>query len=122
MIPLAECPLGRRRDRGVGPACRVKRLASVVRLKVESMGTNQRITCFGHPAIQDGIIPFACPQGTLHQAQDKSAYGRLHIDVCEAKTGACLRTTPREFGYICCNPYASSFSFTCRTTDSIPPP
>jgi hypothetical protein len=105
---------------------RVRRLPGeasyLVRVKVESMGTNQGKTFFGLPPIQSLIIPFALPQITLYQEQDQLAHVRLHLDLYESRTGRFVRSTPKSIGETYYNQYVVFFFFTFRATDLIDPP
>jgi hypothetical protein len=96
--------------------------AYLVRVKVESMGTNQGKTFFGLPPIQSVIIPFALPQITLYQEQDQLAHVRLHLDVFERASGRFVRSTAKSVGSAYYNQYVVFFFFSFRSTDLIDPP
>ncbi|MDP3090575.1 MAG: hypothetical protein Q8N04_07860 [Nitrospira sp.] len=94
----------------------------LVRVKVESMGTNQGKTFFGLPPIQSVIIPFALPQITIYQEQDQLAHVRVHLDVYENHSGRFVRATPKYTGSAYYNQYVVFFFFSFRSTDLIDPP
>lgn len=94
----------------------------LVRVKVESMGTNQANTFFGLPAIQSVIIPFALPQITLYQDLDQLAHVRLHLDLYESRSGRFVRSTSKFIGSAYYNQYIVFFFFTFRSTDLLYPP
>ena len=93
-----------------------------VRVKVESMGTNQGKTFFRLPPIQSVIIPFALPQITLYQALDQLAHVRLHLDLYESRSGRFMRSTSKFVGSAYYNQYIVFFFFTLRSTDLLDPP
>lgn len=94
----------------------------LVRVKVESMGTNQGKTFLGLPPIQSLIIPFALPQITLYQEQDQLAHVRLHLDVYEAHSGRFVPSTTKYIGSAYFNQYVVFLFFSFRSTDLIDPP
>ncbi len=96
--------------------------AYLVRVMVQSMGTNQGKTFFGIPPIQSIIIPFALPALTLYQVLDQVAYVRFHLDIFEIPSGRFVRATPWMSGTTYYNQYTILFFFTFRTTDLIDPP
>jgi hypothetical protein len=59
----------------------------LVRVLVQTMGTNQGKTFYGVPSIQSVVIPFSLPQITLYQKLEQLAHVRLHLDIFEAGTG-----------------------------------
>ncbi len=94
----------------------------LVRVKVESMGTNQGKTFFGLPQIQSLLIPFALPQITLYQQLDQLAHVRLHLDVYESDSGRFVRSTSKYIGSAYFNQYVVFFFFSFRSTDLLDPP
>jgi len=94
----------------------------LVRVKVESMGTNQGKTFFGLPPIQSLIIPFALPQITLYQELDQLAHVRLHLDIYEAHSGRFVRSTSKYIGSAYFNQYVVFLFFSFRSTDLLYPP
>ena len=94
----------------------------LVRVKVESMGTNQGKTFFGLPAIQSVIIPFALPQITLYQKLGQLAHVRLHLDLYESRSGRFVRSTSKFIGSAYYNQYIVFFFFSFRSTDLLYPP
>ncbi len=101
---------------------RPEEAAFLVRVMVESMGTNQGKTFFGLPPIQSLLIPFALPQLTLYQELDQLAHVRLHMDLYESRSGRLVRSTPWSSGSSYYNQYTVFFFFSFRTTDLIDPP
>lgn len=94
----------------------------LVRVLVQSMGTNQEKTFFGMPPIQSVIIPFSLPALTIYQELGQLAHVRLHLDLYEAATGRYIRRTEWISGNTYYNQYTVLFFFTFRSTDIVQAP
>lgn len=94
----------------------------LVRVKVESMGTNQGKTFFGMPEVQSVIIPFALPQLTLYQKLAQLAHARLHLDFYESRSGRFVGSTSKFIGSAYYNQYIVFFFISFHSTDLLYPP
>jgi hypothetical protein len=94
----------------------------LVRVMVQSLGTNQGLVFFGMPAVQSMIIPFALPELTLYRKQNQLAYARIKLDIFEMATGRLFRSTPWWVGEAFYNQYTILFFIFYRTTDLSDPP
>jgi len=89
----------------------------LVRVVVQSFGTNQSSSFFGLPAIQSVIIPFSLPQLTVYQNLAQDGYVRYGLDVIERTTGRLYYSTPWYSHRTHHNQYTLLFFITFRSTD-----
>jgi hypothetical protein len=94
----------------------------LVRVMVQSLGTNQGITFLGMPAVQSVVIPFSLPELTLYRRQNQLAYARIKLDIFDLATGRFIRSTPWWVGNAFYNQYTILFFISFRTTDLTDPP
>jgi hypothetical protein len=94
----------------------------LVRVMVQSLGTNQSLTFLGMPAVQSVLIPFALPELTLYRRQNQLAYARIKLDIFEIATGRLIRSTPWWVGETFYNQYTILFFIFFHTTDLNDPP
>jgi len=89
----------------------------LVRVVVQSFGTNQSTSFFGMPPIQSVLIPFSLPQLTVYQNLSQDGYVRYGVEVIERASGRLLYTTPWHSHQTYHNQYTILFFFTFRMTD-----
>lgn len=94
----------------------------LVRVMVQSLGTNQGITFLGMPAVQSVVIPFSLPELTLYRRQNQLAYARIKLDIFDLASGRLIRSTPWWVGSAFYNQYTILFVIFFRTTDLTDPP
>lgn len=94
----------------------------LVRVMVQSLGTDQGLTFFGMPSIQSVLIPFALPELTVYRKQNQLAYARVKLDIFDIATGRLIRSTPWWVGETFYNQYTILFFIFFRTTDLTDPP
>jgi hypothetical protein len=94
----------------------------LVRVMVQSLGTDQGITFFGMPGIQSVLIPFALPELTVYRKQNQLAYARIKLDIFDIATGRLIDSTPWWVGETFYNQYTILFFIFFRTTDLTDPP
>lgn len=96
--------------------------AYLVKVQVESMGTNQGRIFIGMPPVQSVLIPFSLPQLTLYQKLDQLAHVRLHLDLYHISSGRFLGSTTKLASSTYFNQYVVLFFISFRRTDLIDPP
>lgn len=89
----------------------------VVRVVVQSFGTNQSSSFFGLPPIQSVIIPFSLPQLTVYQNLAQNGYVRYGVEVIERSTGRLYYSTPWYSQRTYHDQYTLLFFVTFRSTD-----
>lgn len=89
----------------------------IVRVVVQSFGTNQSTTFFGMPPIQSVLIPFSLPQLTLYQNLSQDGYIRYSLDVVERASGRLFYSTPWYHQRTFYDQYTVLFFITFRKTD-----
>lgn len=89
----------------------------VVRVVVQSFGTNQSSSFFGMPPIQSVLIPFSLPQLTIYQNLSQDGYVRYGLDVIERATGRLYYSTPWYDHRTYHDQYTILFFITYRLTD-----
>ncbi len=89
----------------------------LVRIVVQSFGTNQSTSFFGMPPIQSVLIPFSLPQLTLYQNLSQDGYVRYGVEVVERASGRLFYTTPWHSHRTYHDQYTFLFFFTFRKTD-----
>jgi hypothetical protein len=94
----------------------------LVRVMVQSLGTNQGLVFVGMPAVQSVLIPFALPELILYKRQTQLAYARIRMDIFEIATGRFIRSTPWWVGERFYNQYTILFFIGFHTTDLSAPP
>jgi hypothetical protein len=89
----------------------------LVRVVVQSFGTNQSTSFFGLPPVQSLLIPFALPQLTIYQNLAQDGYVRYGVEVIERATGRLYFVTPWHSHRTYHDQYTFLFFFTFRLTD-----
>ena len=89
----------------------------LVRVVVQSFGTNQSSSFFGLPPIQSVIIPFSLPQLTVYQNLAQDGYVRYGVEVIERSTGRLYYSTPWYSQRTYHDQYTLLFFVTFRSTD-----
>lgn len=89
----------------------------LVRVVVQSFGTNQSSSFFGLPPVQSVIIPFSLPQLTLYQCLSQNGFIRYSLHVIERATGRLYYSTPWYHHATFHDQYTILFFFTFRHTD-----
>jgi hypothetical protein len=89
----------------------------LVRVVVQSFGTNQSSSFFGLPPVQSVIIPFSLPQLTLYQNLSQNGFIRYSLHVIERATGRLYHSTPWYHHTTFHDQYTILFFFTFRRTD-----
>jgi hypothetical protein len=89
----------------------------LVRIVVQSFGTNQSTSFFGMPPIQSVLIPFSLPQLTIYQNLSQDGYVRYGVEVVERASGRLFYTTPWHSHRTYHDQYTFLFFFTFRMTD-----
>jgi hypothetical protein len=89
----------------------------LVRVVVQSFGTNQSISFFGMPPVQSVLIPFSLPQLTIYQNLAQDGYVRYGVEVIERATGRLLYATPWHSYRTYHDQYTILFFFSFRVTD-----
>jgi len=92
-----------------------------IHILVQVLGTEQRVSLFGMPEVQGGLLPFALPELALYKKQSQSGYTRFRLDIFETATGKFIRSTPWLQGSTYFNQYTFLFFFDWHTTDLIAP-
>jgi len=88
---------------------------------VQALGTEQRMSLFGMPEVQGGLLPFALPELALFKKQSQSGYTRFRLDIYETATGKFIRSTPWFQGSTYFNEYTVLFFLDFEFTDLIAP-
>jgi len=88
---------------------------------VQSLGTEQRVSLFGMPEVQGGLLPFALPELALYKKQSLSGYTRFRLDIYETTTGQFVRSTPWFQGSTYFNEYTVLFFFDFEFTNLTAP-
>jgi hypothetical protein len=89
----------------------------LVRVVVQSFGTNQSISFFGMPPIQSVLIPFSLPQLTVYQNLAQDGFVRYGLEVMERASGRLVYTTPWHSHRTFHDQYTILFFLTFRVTD-----
>lgn len=89
----------------------------LIRVVVQSFGTNQSISFFGMPPIQSVLIPFSLPQLTVYQNLAQDGFVRYGVEVIERASGRLLYSTPWYSHRTYHDQYTLFFFFTFRVTD-----
>lgn len=89
----------------------------LVRVVVQSFGTNQSTSFFGMPPIQSVLIPFSLPQLTVYQNLSQDGYVRYGVEVIERASGRLFYSTPWQSHRTYHDQYTILFFFTFRVTD-----
>jgi hypothetical protein len=89
----------------------------LVRVVVQSFGTNQSTSFFGMPPIQSVLIPFSLPQLTVYQNLSQDGYVRYGVEVIDRASGRLYYTTPWHSHRTYHDQYTILFFFTFRVTD-----
>jgi hypothetical protein len=89
----------------------------LVRVVVQSFGTNQSTSFFGMPPIQSVLIPFSLPQLTIYQNLAQDGYVRYGVEVIERATGRLYYVTPWHSQRTYHDQYTFLFFFTYRATN-----
>lgn len=89
----------------------------LIRVVVQSFGTNQSISFFGMPPIQSVLIPFSLPQLTVYQNLAQDGFVRYGVEVIERASGRLLYSTPWHSHRTYHDQYTLFFFFTFRVTD-----
>ena len=89
----------------------------LVRVVVQSFGTNQSISFFGMPPIQSVLIPFSLPQLTVYQNLAQDGYVRYGMEVVERASGRLFYSSPWHSHRTYHDQYTILFFFSFRLTD-----
>ena len=89
----------------------------LVRVVVQSFGTNQSTSFFGMPPIQSVLIPFSLPQLTVYQNLSQDGFVRYGVEVIERASGRLFYSTPWHSHRTYHDQYTILFFFTFRMTD-----
>jgi hypothetical protein len=89
----------------------------LVRVVVQSFGTNQSTSFFGMPPIQSVLIPFSLPQLTLYQNLSQDGFVRYGVEVIDRASGRLFYATPWHSHRTYHDQYTFLFFFTFRVTD-----
>lgn len=89
----------------------------LVRVVVQSFGTNQSSSFFGLPPVQSVIIPFSLPQLTLYQSLSQNGFIRYSLHVIERATGRLYHSTSWYHQVTFHDQYTILFFITFRRTD-----
>ena len=89
----------------------------LVRVVVQSFGTNQSTSFFGMPPIQSVLIPFSLPQLTVYQNLSQDGYVRYGVEVIERASGRLFYSSPWQSHWTYHDQYTILFFFTFRVTD-----
>jgi hypothetical protein len=89
----------------------------LVRVVVQSFGTNQSISFFGMPPIQSVLIPFSLPQLTVYQSLAQDGFVRYGVEVIERASGRLFYSTPWHSHRTYHDQYTILFFFSFRVTD-----
>lgn len=89
----------------------------LVRVVVQSFGTNQSTSFFGMPPIQSVLIPFSLPQLTVYQNLSQDGFVRYGVEVIERASGRLFYSTPWHSHRTYHDQYTILFFFTFRVTD-----
>jgi hypothetical protein len=89
----------------------------LVRVVVQSFGTNQSTSFFGMPPVQSVLIPFSLPQLTLYQNLAQDGYVRYGVEVIERASGRLFYSTPWHSHRTYHDQYTILFFFSFRVTD-----
>ena len=89
----------------------------LVRVVVQSFGTNQSTSFFGMPPIQSVLIPFSLPQLTVYQNLSQDGYVRYGVEVIERASGRLFYSSPWQSHRTYHDQYTILFFFTFRVTD-----
>ena len=92
-----------------------------IQILVQVLGTEQRVSLFGMPEIQGGLLPFGLPELALYKKQSQSGFTRFRLDIFETATGKFVRSTPWLQGSTYFNQYTLLFFFDFQSTDLIGP-
>ena len=88
---------------------------------IQALGTEQRISFFGMPEIQGGLLPFALPELAVYKAQYQTGYSRFRLDFFETTTGKFVRSTPWFQASTFFNEYTVLFFIGFHSTNLIGP-
>lgn len=94
----------------------------LVRVHVQSFGTNQSSSFFGLPPITSVVIPFSLPQLTLYQNLAQDGYVRFSLDLIEPTSGRRTYSSPWFSQRTFHDQYTLLFFVTFRRTDLDDPP
>ena len=89
----------------------------LVRVVVQSFGTNQSTSFFGMPPVQSVLIPFSLPQLTIYQNLAQDGYVRYGIEVIERTSGRLFYSTKWQSHRTYHDQYTLLFFITFRVTD-----
>ena len=89
----------------------------LVRVVVQSFGTNQSTSFFGMPPIQSVLIPFSLPQLTIYQNLAQDGYVRYGVEVIDRTSGRLYYSTPWHSHRTHHDQYTFLFFFSFRVTD-----
>jgi hypothetical protein len=89
----------------------------LVRVVVQSFGTNQSTSFFGMPPIQSVLIPFSLPQLTVYQNLSQDGFVRYGVEVIDRASKRLFYATPWHSHRTYHDQYTILFFFTFRVTN-----
>jgi hypothetical protein len=98
-------------------ARREEEASYLVRVVVQSFGTNQSTSFFGMPPVQSVLIPFSLPQLAIYQNLAQDGFVRYGIEVIERTSGRLFYSTRWQSHRTYHDQYTILFFFTFRVTD-----
>lgn len=94
----------------------------VVRVMVQSLGTELDQSFFGMPQVQGGLIPIALPELPLYNFVREIGYVRYALNIYEAASGRLALTTPWYTKTAAWRQYTILIFLTFRTSTLTDPP
>lgn len=94
----------------------------LVKVIVDSLGTEQALSFVGLPEITAGLFPISVPELALYKEQLQRGYARWSLAIYDPASGALKESVPWHAGSAYYNYYTVLFWFTFSATDLILPP
>jgi hypothetical protein len=111
--------LGRR---GFHVSEKMQSAAYLVRVIVQTLGTDRSERIFGTEGVESSLLPVGLPPLTLFKRDANKGYVRFYMDIYENETGRLIHSTPLFEGSAYFNRYTVFFFITLKSTDLATPP
>jgi hypothetical protein len=108
--------------RGFSIADQAQEAAYLIRVIVQTLGTEASERVLGTEEVQSSLLPVGLPPLTLFKRTANKGHARFYLDVYETGSGRLVHTTPVLEGTAYLNRYTFLFVITVDKTDVSSPP
>lgn len=106
---------------GVSVQKKEEEASYLVRVIIQTLGTDQEISFFGMPPVTSVLLPFALPELAIYKHMHQRGVVRLRLEVFERATGRFITWTRWYEGSTYFNQYTLFFFIGFRSTDLTEP-